>query len=158
MNENVIDVLIYLYENYLDNPEDAAPDHILLQEELMQAGFPNPEIQKAFQWLDELTEQQIVQREQARATHSFRVYTEDEQRRLDSDAQGLLLFLEQNGILDARSRELVLDRAMALDTDALSVEDLKWIVLLVLINQPGSESAHALMADLVFEGPSTFIH
>ncbi len=52
-----------------------------------------------------------------------------------------MLFLEQNGILDPASRELVIDRALALDTPALTVEELKWIVLLVLMNRPGREAA-----------------
>ncbi len=38
--------------------------------------------------------------------------------------------------LDADQRELVLDRAMALDQDELDLDDLKWVVLMVLFNQP----------------------
>ena len=54
MNENVIDVLIYIYENYMDGEESVPTDQIILEEELVQAGFPQGEIKKAFNWLDEL--------------------------------------------------------------------------------------------------------
>ena len=54
MNENVIDVLIYIYENYMDTEETVPTDQIMLEEELVQAGFPQGEIKKAFNWLDEL--------------------------------------------------------------------------------------------------------
>jgi Smg protein len=65
--------------------------------------------------------------------------------KLDVNARGFLLLLEQHGVLDANQRELVLDRAMALDQDTLDLDDLKWVVLLVLFNQPGSEAAYAWM-------------
>jgi Smg protein len=64
---------------------------------------------------------------------------------LDVEARGFLLLLEQHGVIDANQRELVLDRAMALDQDSLDLDDLKWVVLLVLFNQPGSEAAYAWM-------------
>ena len=69
---------------------------------------------------------------------------------LDVEARGFLLFLEQHGVLDAGQRELVLDRAMALDQDELDLDDLKWVVLMVLFNQPGSEAAYAWMETQMF--------
>lgn len=157
MNENTIDVLIYLYENYLDADVESAPDHILIQQELAQAGFPGNEIQKAFQWLDELAINQITQ-QQNKPTGSFRIFSNDECKRLDTDARGFILFLEQNGIIDQNSRELVLERVSALDLLDVSTEDLKWVVLLVLMNQPGGESQHALMEDLVFNSTPPYVH
>ena len=60
------------------------------------------------------------------------------------------VFLEQRGVLDAAQRELVLDRALALDQDELDIDDLKWVVLMVLFNQPGSEAAYAWMETQMF--------
>ena len=71
---------------------------------------------------------------------------------------GLLIFLEQNDILDAESRELVIDRALALDATIVGEEELKWIVLLVLINQPGREIAFAQMEDMVYNSQPVYIH
>ena len=85
-----------------------------------------------------------------RAKGPTRVYFGPELDKLDLECRGFLLFLEQHGILDADQRELVLDRAMALDQDELDLEDLKWVVLLVLFNQPGSEAAYAWMETQMF--------
>ena len=159
MNENVIDVLIYIYENYMDGDAAVPSDQIMLEEELVEAGFPKSEIQKAFDWLDELAWRQgSLEVSEAAANRSIRVFTEQERQRLDLDIQGMLLYLEQGGILDQRSRELVIERAMALDSDELTADDVKWIVLLVLLNQPGQESAFALMEELVYNGDPGYLH
>ena len=78
--------------------------------------------------------------------------------KLDVEGRGFLMFLEQHGILDADQRELVLDRAMALDQDDLDLDDLKWVVLMVLFNQPGSEAAYAWMETQMFEDEPEPIH
>jgi len=159
VNENVIDVLIYIYENYMDAEESVPTDQIMLEEELVEAGFPKSEIQKAFNWLDELAWRQgSLDVGSAAANRSTRIFTDAEKRRLDLEIQGMLLYLEQGGILDQRSRELVIERAMALDTEELTADDLKWIVLLVLLNQPGQESAFALMEELVYNGDPGYLH
>jgi len=159
VNENVIDVLIYIYENYMDGDESVPADQIMLEEELVEAGFPKSEIQKAFNWLDELAWRQgSLDVGSAAANRSTRIFTDAEKRRLDLEIQGMLLYLEQGGILDQRSRELVIERAMALDTEELTADDLKWIVLLVLLNQPGQESAFALMEELVYNGDPGYLH
>jgi len=49
------------------------------------------------------------------------------------------MFLEQNGILNSSNREIVIDRAMALENEEISMEKLKWIVLMVLLSQPDEE-------------------
>ena len=158
MNENLIDVLIFIYENYMDS-DNQPRDQILLEEELAKAGFENDEIRKAFDWLDELAWRQGALTEAvAHSRHSARIYTEAEQQRIDLETRGMLLYLEQMGILDAASRELVIERAMALDTPDLEADDVKWIVLLVLLNQPGQESAFALMEELIYNGEHELLH
>ena len=136
MNENLVDILIYLYENYMDAEEHAPTDQAKLHEELAQAGFPEGVIKKAFRWLDELAWRQGATDYRAHTDQSIRIFTEREASRLDIDCQGLLLFLEQNGILDQLSRELAIERALALDSIHITVEELKLIVLLFLMNQP----------------------
>jgi Smg protein len=158
MNENVVDILIYLYENYMDSEQEAPSDHTQVHEELVQAGFPEQEVDKAFQWMDELALQQDSSSFHPQAISAMRIFTKQEKSRIDCDARGLLLFLEQNGILDPASRELVIDRALALDTAFITVEEIKWVVLMVLINQPGQETAFAQMEDLVYNDIPVYLH
>jgi Smg protein len=47
---------------------------------------------------------------------------------------------------------------MALDADDMDIEQLKWIVLMVLFNEPGQEAAYAWMEDLVFDNVAGTLH
>jgi Smg protein len=153
MKETVFDVLLYLFENYMDERPEFHPDQKQLALELSEAGFRRGEIRKAFRWLDGLSAQR--QRAAGQTLRgdpgAMRHYTLLEVRKLDSQGRGFLLTMEQNGALDARTRELVIERAMALDLDEISLEQLKWVVLMVLNHQPGREHAHALLEDMVFD-------
>ena len=154
MKESILDVLLYLFEHYFTNDAIVSDDDLTapdgpLMNELIEAGFSNAEVRKAFDWLDTLARQRPSSG-QPRANGPTRVVHGAELDKLDRESRGFLLFLEQNGILDADQRELVLDRAMALDQDELELDDLKWVVLMVLFNQPGSEAAYAWMETQMF--------
>jgi Smg protein len=69
-----------------------------------------------------------------------------------------LIFLEQYNVISAAQRELVIDRAMALDQDDIDLDDMKWVVLMVLFNQPGSEAAFAWMENQIFMEEPEPIH
>jgi Smg protein len=162
MKESILDVLLYLFEHYFTEDADLVRDHDSLRsgplfDELGQAGFSPAEINKAFEWLDALASQR-PSAAAPRANGPTRVYFGPELDKLDVDCRGFLLFLEQHGILDAGQRELVLDRAMALDQDELDLDDLKWVVLMVLFNQPGSEAAYAWMETQMFEDEPEPVH
>jgi Smg protein len=147
--ETILDVLLYLFENYFYDDPDAVRDRDSLQASLIQAGFSPTEISKAFDWLEELANQRPTL-SQPRANGPVRVFVEAEVDRLDRECLGFLMFLEQHGVLDADQRELVIDRAMALDQDEVDLDDLKWVVLMVLFNQPGAEAAFAWMESQMF--------
>ena len=56
MKEGVLDILIYLFENYFDAETDDGfePDRETLKLELEKAGFPGTEVERALCWLEEL--------------------------------------------------------------------------------------------------------
>lgn len=151
MRENVLDVLMYLFENYVYTEEESAPDRDSLQVQLLEAGFPISLVEKALDWLDGLADSRD---EPAPANHTerpLRLFSHDEARRLNTESRGFLMYLEHTGVLDAASRELILDRVMALEADAMDLDDLKWLILMVLFNQPGQEAACAWMENLLLE-------
>lgn len=158
MYENMVDVLIYLYENYMDGESQPPTDQGELEDELSRAGFTSVEIEKALRWLDELAAGADEPRYHSHTVGSMRIYSESECAKLDIEARGLLLFLEQNAILDPDSRELVIDRVLAIDHADVSVDELKWVVLLVLMNRPGREAAFTQMEDLVYNDEPGMIH
>ena len=81
-------------------------------------------------------------------SRSIRVFDAREQVRLDSDCRGYILYLENIGIVNAAQRELVIDRLLALDARQIDIEQVKWVVLMVLFSQPGQENALLRMEDL----------
>lgn len=157
MKENVLDVLMYLFENYMDDG-DFNPDQDTLTAELSEAGFPQTEINKAFSWLEDLANLRAQDQRLVARTSSTRIFTDSERAKMNLETRGFLLFLEQSGVLDARTREMVIDRVMALETEEIDLEQLKWVILMVLFNQPGQEHAYAWVEDLVFNEAPAVLH
>ena len=157
MKENIFDVLIYLFENYIDEDLDLIPDTQGINTELVQAGFEQAEINNAFNWLETLAEQDSI--EPATAA-TFRIFSSQEAIKLDTECQNLLIFLENNAILTAFTREVVVDRAMALENKQLTLNELKWTVLMVLLSHSDDDIACSRMEDIIYDLdlPSTQLH
>jgi len=158
MKENVLDLLMYLFENYIYDEPEAEPDREELSDSLEEAGFSSGEIERAFAWLDGLAEQRRLPEIDGHERNPLRVFTNEEMRRLDVDARGFILYLENVGVLDPPRREMVIDRLAALDSAEIGIGDVKWVVLMVLFNQPGQEANYAWMEDLMFDEEGEFRH
>ncbi|MCK9489012.1 MAG: DUF494 domain-containing protein [Xanthomonadales bacterium] len=159
MKENILDVLLYLFENFVYDDPDSLNDRDSLQADLHQAGFSPSEINRAFDWLDALARERPQLAVHATgADRPVRVYARHETARLDREGWGFLLFLEQNGILDAERRELVLERIVALNAEEVDLIDLKWIILMVLFSQPGQEDACAYLECDLFDADGELMH
>jgi len=143
----MFDVLVYLYENYWR--PDACPEHDQLTRKLSAVGFENDEIQEALHWLDGLAEGSHGPAV-AQSSDSLRVYTDAERELLGDESIGFLSFLESSGVLPADMREMVLDRAKAVGSGPIALEDLKVIVLMVFWSL--GEEPDALILDELFVG------
>jgi len=156
----MFDILMYLFENYVHSEVELMVDEDELTKELTRAGFHQSEILKALSWLERLAALQESDTPYVRTndSYSFRIYTNDEIDKLDMECRGFLLFLEEIGVLNFNTREMVIDRVMELDEPTLVLEDLKWVILMVLFNAPGNESAYEQMEDLIFEQPDGRLH
>jgi len=158
----MFDILMYLFENYIHSETEVFVDHDQLTDELIKAGFEVDEIYKALDWLEKLADLQnsdtIPYLTKNSPCSSVRIYTEEEIMRLDAESRGFILFLEQINVLDTETREMVIDRVMALETPEFMLDDLKWVVLMVLFNVPGHENAYTQMEELVFEEPDGPLH
>lgn len=160
MKQNVVDVLMFLFENYIgDDNEQETQESVrdLVEIQLEELGFPQLAIDKAFDWLEDLAVLQGISEFPPLTANSMRVLSEIEMSLLDAEGMGFLMQLEQSGILTPFTRELVLDRVFALDTH-VDIEQLKWIVMIVLFNHPGEENAYAWMESLVFDQGLDYIH
>jgi Smg protein len=168
MNGTVLDILIYVFDRYMLDEAPEVPERDALARDLESAGFGEANVERALDWLADLAGERnrpALMRpagtgddEEAGPAAALRVYTAYEVSRLNVDCRGLLLSLEQIGILSAQQREIVIDRLLALDAEDLDIEQVKWVVLMVLSSQPGQEQACARMEDLVFESPESATH
>jgi Smg protein len=158
MKQSVFDVLMYLFENYIDDDSAKQTDPEELKALLKDAGFGKSHISAAFHWLEGLVQLQEDTPVLANSLHAQRIYASNESEKLNIECQGFLHFLEQMGVIDATSREHIIDRAMALETDEIDLTQLKWVVLMVLFNQTGSDEAYVWMENMVLENVSKDFH
>jgi len=158
MKENVLDVLMYLFEAYIDAEVEPEPDQNELKDELSRAGFGDTEIDRALDWLDGLTDNHERFICNPQTAHGTRIYNDLEMERFDAGCRGFITYLEQIRILSPPQREILIDRLLALETPDIDVEQIKWVVLMVLFSQPGQELAYARMEDLVFEEEGARLH
>ncbi|HHI94038.1 MAG TPA: DUF494 domain-containing protein [Gammaproteobacteria bacterium] len=152
MKEDVLDVLMYLFENYMDDDIAMEADSETLKTQLREAGFLSTEINKAFTWLEDLSVlQEGAGAHPSYGGYSIRVFSPTEEKKLDVECRGFLIFLEQMGVLNSASRELVINRIMALESLEIDLDQVKWVVLMVLFNQPGLEEAFTWLENMVME-------
>lgn len=157
----MMDILMYLFETYVHSDVDLQVDQDELEDELLRAGFHQKDIYKALNWLEELAALQQTDAHSAMATSaatSMRMFTAQEMDRLDLESRGFLLFLEQVKVLTPEIREMVIDRVMGLETNEFELDDLKWIILMVLFNVPGNENAYTLMEELLYTKDQGILH
>jgi Smg protein len=144
------DILAYLFENC--QQAEIADDRERVARKLSAAGFDDSDISEALHWLAG-----VLRAPQPGATSlpdgrsSFRAFAPREMAKLDAECRGFLIALEQADILDAATRELVLERSLAASGATLSLEQLKVIVLMVLWNQHTPTSR--LLAEDLFTAP-----
>lgn len=154
--ENVLDVLLYLFENYLEGELEDDSRHADLKLELQQAGFPQHEVEHAFTWLDSLS---AFSETTAPTRGAMRVYAPIEKQCIPADCQGFLLHLEQVGILDPASRERVIDRLLALAKgEIVDLDQLKWVILMVLFRQSEDKTAFSELEDMMYSYEADLLH
>lgn len=129
----MFDILVYLFENYVH--ADACPEAEQLARKLSAVGFEEEEINEALEWLTGLRQVSSQRPDIRPDSKATRFYAEQELARIDVECRGFLAFLENAGLVNAVSRELIIERAMALPDAALTLNRFKVIVLMVLWQQ-----------------------
>lgn len=135
----MFDILAYLYENC--RRADVSHDPERVARKLSAAGFEDADISIALRWLAGVV--RAPQRSLAplpERSHAHRAFAPKELAKLDVESRGFILYLENSGILTPQMREHVIERALATADDALALEQLKLIVLMVLWSQQAPAS------------------
>lgn len=150
----MFEVLVYMFENYFES--DIHPDHDTLSKELFAAGFDQADINGAFDWYSAL--EAMADADASRAAHDgFRIYSEAEITKINTDSLSFMTFLEQAKVLTSAQRELVIDRAMALPQPEIGLDEVRWITLMVLWNQDQA-SDYLFVEDAMFNDNRPTLH
>lgn len=155
----MFEVLMYLFENYMDGSVALNADPDTIFSELEMVGFHRSEIGRALDWLEGLNKvQEMAESSPLLTSHAIRHYAPEESSKLGIEGKGFLLYLEQMGILDPITREVVIDRLMALDPRDIDLGRMKWVVLIALFNQPNKKSALSLLQDMILSDAFDVLH
>ncbi|MCK5902964.1 MAG: DUF494 domain-containing protein [Cocleimonas sp.] len=141
--ESTLDVLFYLFENYSE-ADDVSQNRDTLQGYLCEAGFPPPDISRAFDWLESLADDDEAYIIEPQKT-SCRIFSQYERRWINQECQGYLIFLSDMNVLSPEMSERAIDRILELKDISFDINKLKWVVLMLLLNQPNSEAAYTWM-------------
>ncbi len=148
----MFEVLVYLYETYYR--PDACPDSAALVKKLSAVGFEQEEISRALGWLTDLAEttNEMFSQQAHQTAFSFgsRVYADKEYEMLGSEAIGFIEFLESADVISTIQREIVIERACAVNESPIPLDKLKVIVLMVLWSQ-GKEPDGLILDELFID-------
>jgi len=142
----MFDILVYLYETYYR--PDACPEPAVLARKLSAVGFDDVEISEAIVWLADLTEMAGAETSAEWSSTGTRFYVQAEVDALGSEGVGFIQFLESAGVITPMQREIVIERALAVEEPPVGPGNLKIIVLMLLWSQ--GKEPDALMLDDLF--------
>lgn len=153
----MFDLLIYMFENYLSSKNNL--DFANMTLELEAAGFNNKDIENALDWFSELKKmsEKIPQSNSLKINDKFRIFTENEKEKFSPNGLGFILFLEQANILDSIEREIIIDRAMALNQNIINIDEVRWIVMMTLWNN-GRENDYLFVEDSLYQTEQLILH
>ena len=158
MKETILDVLMYMFQSYVEDNEEVELDKESLHKNLLEAGFADQNIERAFEWLEGLPGVDHNTLLNKPTKNSFRLFSDVEHRKIGEEGLSFLMFLERLGIFHGEIREHVIDRIMALDTQSVDLSQIRWVVLMILFNTPGNESNYTWLQNLNSDKALPYIH
>ena len=158
MKETILDVLMYMFQSYVEDNEEVELDKESLHKNLLEAGFADQNIERAFEWLEGLPGLDHNTLLNKPTKNSFRLFSDVEHRKIGEEGLSFLMFLERLGIFHGEIREHVIDRIMALDTQSVDLSQIRWVVLMILFNTPGNESNYTWLQNLNSDKALPYIH
>jgi Smg protein len=149
----MLEVLIYMFQNYFGAQTPASDTTIeqdYIAQELSEAGFNSNDIAGAFDWYNQLRDliSQPYYQYLSNPT-SIRIFTETERERIDTESFSFLSFVERAGVILPNERDLIIDRAMALKQQEITIEEIRWITMMVLWND-NRKKDYLFVEDAVF--------
>ena len=144
----MFEVLVFMFKNYFAN--QTILDDAEMEQELSEAGFEQDDILSAFNWFESMKSTlNKLELDYAHAKTAIRIFTANESKRIDTESLGFLIFLQQANVINDVERDLVIDRAMALNKTKISIEETRWITMIALWSQ-GRDKDYSFVEDALF--------
>jgi Smg protein len=132
VRERVLAIVSFIAQYFLDDRDILTESDLV--EELLSVGFEAEEIDAAFCWM----ESQTLCAPASSVTsltppaNSHRVFSTEENRALSSEARGFLTRLRGMGILDDEVQEDVIEKALQMAEDEVTLKEIKTITVLAM--------------------------
>lgn len=129
----VVHALMYLFQMHIDEYRNGTAETADLLQCLDDAGFSFKISRQAMRWIQDLNAQTADLILPATAT-AIRIFSSVEKNLLGLEAIDYIEYLSTIGVLDMQSREVVMDRLLALESKRVDIALVKWVSLMVLFH------------------------
>jgi Smg protein len=151
----MFEILMFLFESYFD--AGSYPDSDKLSLKLTAAGFEDEDINLALTWLSGLKRLNAADYPDSINQGGIRCFAALESKRISIEGLHFLTFWGQSNVISPVEREMIIDRAVALGRENLSLDKVKLIALMVLWNLH-HDLDPMLVEELLAPADASFLH
>lgn len=156
LKEDFLDVLLYLFEYYSEDPVRETGSNVEIKKHLKGAGFEDDVINHAMDWVAIFKSPADSAEITIPQSLSVRIFSNEEKSLLDDECQNYIIRLEKFGLLTPQKRELLIDKLTSIGFEPMDIEVVKALSILMLFQEPSVEvKLHAYDGDDMFDKPKT---
>ena len=160
MNQNIkedfLDILLYLFEYYSEDPVRESDTSFVIRDHLIDAGFQDAAIDHAMDWVEIFKNPKENMMLHIPSSSSVRILSDDEKNLLDVECQNYISRLEKFGLLTPEKRELLIDKLTSIGFEPMDLEVVKALSILMLFQEPSVEvRLHAYENEEIIDSPKT---
>lgn len=133
MHSRIMDIISFIIKEVLEG-KDLFETETEIVESLMDQGYSLEEINSAFDWLFSLVTKGMA-KERLRPTTSKRILHHLERLKLNSQAYGLLIRMQESGRITPAQQEEIIEQALT-SGEEVGPEEIKRIAGQVVFNNP----------------------
>ncbi len=133
MHNRIMDIISFIIKEVLEG-KDLLETETEIVESLMDQGYSLEEINSAFDWLFSLVTKGMAQ-ERLKPTTSKRILHHLEKLKLNSQAYGLLIKMQESGLITPAQQEEIIEQALT-SGEEVGPEEIKRIAGQVVFGNP----------------------
>ncbi len=136
LKEDFLDVLLYLFEYYSEDPVRETGSNFEIKKHLKGAGFEDDVINHAMDWVAIFKSPADSAEITIPQSLSVRIFSNEEKSLLDDECQNYIIRLEKFGLLTPQKRELLIDKLTSIGFEPMKMKVLKALIFLSWFKKP----------------------